>query len=156
MPGTPEQEPDRLELEKRTTADYYAAVPTDPNGLFGQSIKLAFPTLDDFIKYYFDRPLETDCLFSDDNEPEQTATYFNRGDLGIGREMHCIYRACTAELACYVKNLAEIDPIDNKPIFGDKELAEGVVMGNHPPFATVAMVERGLIVEDWLQAPECR
>ncbi len=37
----------------------------------------------------------------DDPSP---AIYFNKGDLGIGREMHCSYNACTQETACYVRN----------------------------------------------------
>ncbi len=72
--------------------------------------------------------------------PETVATYFNKGDLGIGREMHCIDNACTREIACYVGNYAGKDNA-GKVIFDDKTKAKAAYDA-HAPFATVAMVER--------------
>ncbi|AKF86688.1 hypothetical protein MFUL124B02_31310 [Myxococcus fulvus 124B02] len=71
-----------------------------------------------------------------------TATYFNDGDLGIGREMHC--RAFTTPqaqqgVACYVSNYAE--QLNGVPVFGGSSataLADAVSRTNE--FATVAMV----------------
>ena len=36
-------------------------------------------------------------------------TYYNKGDLGIGREMLCINNGCNLELACYVMNFGKRD-----------------------------------------------
>ncbi|RKH44935.1 hypothetical protein [Corallococcus llansteffanensis] len=71
---------------------------------------------------------------------EDTATYFNEGDLGIGREMHCKPINSGRGTACYVKNYAARDA-NNKPIFGgdsNAALADAVARTN--AFATVAMV----------------
>lgn len=79
---------------------------------------------------------------------EVTATYYNRGDLGIGREMHCVDHSrdgssgeLSGEVACYVRNFAAGD--DNSEFtFGlSTDIAFQNVAGNHP-FATVAMVFR--------------
>jgi hypothetical protein len=63
---------------------------------------------------------------------ETVATYYNRGDLGIGREMHCIQQASTQDIACYVKNFGQF----GAPPSWSATAFEG------SPFATVAMVER--------------
>jgi|GEM_PF-1539198 len=69
-----------------------------------------------------------------------TATYYNDGDLGLGREMHCKPFAVPPSqvgLACYVKNYGVLD---GAPIFGGSSasaLQDAVARTNS--FATVAM-----------------
>jgi hypothetical protein len=149
FPTTPEAEEARLLLQKVTIASYYRAIGTSPLGM-GRSIAARFPTLNDFIKHYFVREFEQCDRDPDDeskrDEREQVAKYFNKGDLGIGREMHCIYRGCTAELACYVRNFAGVDPNDDKPTFDDMAGAEDALLAGRA-FAIVAMVERGKMAE---------
>lgn len=71
---------------------------------------------------------------------EDTATYFNDGDLGIGREMHCKPINSGRGTACYVKNYAARDA-NNKPIFGgDSNVALADAVAHTNAFATVAMV----------------
>ena len=74
---------------------------------------------------------------------EVEATYYNKGDLGIGRGMHCrrFSIASGSGLACYVKNYA-----DSKfnPNFGNDEsgdLAAAIKKTDSNHFATVAMVQ---------------
>src|SRR5262249_27031901 len=93
--------PEQKNRQLHAARHYYWFVRTSPDGR-GPSIARALPTLDAFVKRYFG-PFERNHPF---NLPEQVATYFNKGDLGIGREMHCILRAYAGELACYVKNFA--------------------------------------------------
>ena len=117
------------------TSRYCQSVGTDPQGS-GKSITSAFPTLESFKRRYFEAAAScTNSL----QGPEYTATYFNQGDLGLGREMHCVRNECTGETACYVKNYGNPD---GTPIFDDVDKAAAAVQA-HKPFATVAMVERG-------------
>lgn len=94
------------------TLEYYATID-------------APPTLADF---------RTRFGFDATSEP---ATFYNAGDLGIGREMHCRAQA-GGGLACFVSNYGEFG--------GDRETAlaatiEGVLAGGSSgAFATVAMV----------------
>jgi hypothetical protein len=90
------------------TLEYYAAIG-------------APPTLDGFIARYG---------FPGD---EVVARYYNAGDLGIGREMHCRAAETPAGgLACYVRNFG---------IFGgDRDEAIALTVAGGPPLATVAMV----------------
>ena len=71
---------------------------------------------------------------------EKVAYYYNRGDLGIGREMHCIDNLdSTQEIACYVKNFAAGD--DNSEFtFGESSDIAFTNLHNGHAFATVAMV----------------
>ena len=74
---------------------------------------------------------------------EIEATYYNRGDLGIGRNMHCRRFAIAAGsgLACYVKNFAD-DKFN--PTFGGDEsgyLTAAIQKNPDAHFATVAMVQ---------------
>ena len=140
---------------------YYQSVgtsPLGPGGFFARgdgnpSIATRLPTLDAFKRRYFDASLLNLCPGS---EPEQVATYFNKGDLGIGREMHCIYRGCSRELACYVRNFGAvgIDVQTGKPVgipfFDDIDKAAQAQQHNLP-FATVAMVERTSLVDRGLR-----
>jgi hypothetical protein len=73
---------------------------------------------------------------------EHVANYYNRGDLGIGREMHCVDNlGSTGEAACYVRNFAA-GTDGTEFIFGmSQNIAFANMDANHP-FATVAMVYR--------------
>lgn len=63
---------------------------------------------------------------------ETVARYYNRGDLGIGREMHCRAVAAPAGgLACYVRNFGT---------FGGTVADALTAVESGQPFATVAMV----------------
>jgi hypothetical protein len=75
--------------------------------------------------------------FTDGTAKPISATYYNRGDLGIGRGMHCGSKNGT--VACYVSNFAPRDAANNV-IFGDQanSLALATTAGS-TPFATVAM-----------------
>ncbi len=133
------------------TSKYYDHVLIDPDGT-GEFIHSKLGSLTDFKNRYF-APLSGNCSAgnlegrSRQDEPTQVATYFNKGDLGIGREMHCPNRGCAGELVCYVRNFAKTEAVcrptepdcSEEPVFDDKDGAQGA--SNHA-FATVAMVER--------------
>ncbi|MCY1034263.1 hypothetical protein OV207_22600 [Corallococcus sp. BB11-1] len=74
--------------------------------------------------------------------PDLTATYYNDGDLGLGREMHCRYFTTPSGetgAACYVKNYAARD--NGKVVFGgDSNVALQDAVARTNSFATVAMV----------------
>jgi hypothetical protein len=125
--------------QRQATMDYYQQVKTGPRG-GGASILAALGTLQKFRQRYF-APFQCNDIV-----PEAVTTYYNKGDLGIGREMHCINNGCTGELACYVRNFGTLDPLtqEGKAFFGDKAEAQMAVQSGKP-FATVAMVERQLI-----------
>lgn len=64
---------------------------------------------------------------------ETSAVYYNAGDLGIGREMHCRSTQVPAGgLACYVGNYGTFG--------GDRDEALTLMLAGDAPFATVAMV----------------
>lgn len=66
---------------------------------------------------------------------EVVARYYNRGDLGIGREMHCRENpGGTYTLSCYVSNYGHVD--DG---FDDAESALADAISGTNKFATVAM-----------------
>jgi hypothetical protein len=116
------------------TQNYYRQVRTDPMGN-GLSIEEEIPTLNAFKARYFGE-IPSSCELS---VPEVVAKYFNHGDLGLGREMHCMQNSCSKETACYVANFGARD---GTPRFND--FAESFeAMKANKPFATVAMVERG-------------
>ncbi len=86
------------------------------------------------------------------NPTEASAVYYNAGDLGIGREMHCL--SDSARKACYVTNYADRVPPGNDPtkrIFAGSQanindaLANAVKgfqgVAGSDPIATVAMIE---------------
>lgn len=62
------------------------------------------------------------------NDPD--TVYYNEGDLGIGREMHCRPQA-GGGLACYVRNFGEFG--------GDRDEAIALTLAGGIPLATVAM-----------------
>jgi hypothetical protein len=64
---------------------------------------------------------------------ETSASYYNHGDLGIGREMHCRATETPAGgLACYVRNYGTFG--------GTFDDAIAAMLAAGPPLATVAMV----------------
>jgi hypothetical protein len=70
---------------------------------------------------------------------EVTATYFNDGDLGLGREMHC--RALGAGVACYVTNYSGTA---GQAVFnGNVTTILNDAINHQNSFATVAMVYSG-------------
>jgi hypothetical protein len=73
---------------------------------------------------------------------EAKAYYYNRGDLGIGREMHCVDRmAIDGQIACYVKNFFGGDGSTEFGFGMSSNIAfDNMDAGN--AFATVAMVYR--------------
>jgi hypothetical protein len=78
---------------------------------------------------------------------EHVAHYYNSGDLGIGREMHCTSDVKDdpadppAYIACYVTNFAAGDD-GTEFTFGLSPSVAFTNMLNNHPFATVAMVFR--------------
>jgi hypothetical protein len=122
--------------QENETKRYYANIGTEPpyDIRHSPSVFTTIKTLADFQKRYFTTP----------GQVEYVAKYYNRGDLGIGREMHCVFGP---ESACYVTNYAPRDAND-RVIFGDREgslaaLTLGKEKAKKQAFATVAMVERG-------------
>lgn len=71
-----------------------------------------------------------------------SATYYNDGDLGVGREMHC--KLYGLALACYVANYSatpEVNHFDDDPVAALAQATSGALSGVHKgAFATVAMV----------------
>jgi hypothetical protein len=78
------------------------------------------------------------------NSGETITRYYNRGDLGIGREMHC--RKDLGQIACYVTNYSagrpNVDGVLNEFTFGFSPQIAFSNMEAGTPFATVAMVYR--------------
>lgn len=119
------------ENARRADSDlYYDAIKIGSNGT-GQKAPDAIGTLAKFRSFYeFD-------------QHEYVARYYNRGDLGIGREMHCSdgIVATSGYVACYVTNFAAGDD-NTEYTFGlSKSIAFDNMANNHP-FATVAMAFR--------------
>ena len=121
--------------EDDTVNHYYPSIKLGIDGVGGASATdpvNGIPTLSQFITHYG---------FAG---KEKVARYYNRGDLGIGREMHCVNNTQSpgfGEVACYVKNFAAGD--DNTEFtFGlSSSIAFANMDANHY-FATVAMVFR--------------
>jgi hypothetical protein len=75
---------------------------------------------------------------------EVTATYFNDGDLGLGREMHC-KATSGGGVACYVTNYdGNHDPNQTSPVFNlDPTTVLADATQHVHGFATVAMIYTG-------------
>ena len=131
--GSPNYLDKKMPLGPEDTRRYYQSVGSGSDGR-GPSIASSVPTLAAFKRRYFDN-----AALCPASTPESTATYFNLGDLGLGREMHCVKNECTGETACYVKNYGNPD---GTPVFNRVDKAFAAVQAKRP-FATVAMVERG-------------
>jgi hypothetical protein len=104
------------------TLAYYASIGAGPGGPLG--------SLSAFQSYFhFGTPGDV------------SAVYYNNGDLGLGRSMHC--RTSGTATACYVSNFADHNAAGN-PIFGgtpaqqQDAIAQAGAATN--PVATVAMV----------------
>lgn len=74
---------------------------------------------------------------------EASAIYYNDGDLGIGREMHCrsfdlIVPSSERGRACYVSNYGVVNGVPN--FGGDPQAALNDAVAHRNAFATVAMV----------------
>lgn len=69
---------------------------------------------------------------------EVTATYYNDGDLGIGREMHCKAINSNTGVACYVTNYSGTDNV--AAFDGDPTVILNDAIAHQHAFATVAMV----------------
>jgi hypothetical protein len=116
-------------LRQQDTAGYYASIGTASNGT-GSSISSALNTLAKFRSFY---------QFAGE---EEVTYYYNRGDLGLGREMHCTDRWGTdGQIACYVTNYAAGDDGTEFTFGLSPEIAfDNMAAGND--VATVAMVYR--------------
>jgi hypothetical protein len=113
------------------TKNYYLSprTGTASNGS-GSTIWSALPTLTAFRNLYFGWGSEV------------RARYYNRGDLGLGRDMHCVDRsAFDGQIACYVTNFAA-GPDGTEFTFGLSENIAFQNMNQGHLVATVAMVYR--------------
>jgi hypothetical protein len=117
-------------LREADTDLYYQTVRIGADGVSGGTIKGALDTLDKFRNNYFTGV--TDVV----------TRYYNRGDLGLGREMHCAETTSPyLQIACYVVNYAAGDD-GSEFTFG---LSPSIAFSNLQAgndFATVAMVFR--------------
>jgi hypothetical protein len=129
------------------TDNYYNSIFIDPEGDGGwnpdgsavQTIATGLNTLQKFKDKYF-----TGWAGG-----ETRATYYNRGDLGLGRDMHCVDRTSNTldgQIACYVTNYVAAPKSANGKFselsFG---LSPNIAFENfaaNKPVATVAMVFR--------------
>lgn len=131
------------------TDTYYASVRIAPDGTSNpeSTIATALNTLPAFHARYFDS-LASCNMNGSLVVHDPPAVYFNKGDLGIGRRMHCSYNPCTLETACYVENFGGLDGQGNAiPVFGDDPAPSRKALNANKPFATVAMVSRGQMGE---------
>lgn len=118
--------------EARTdTKAYYNTVRVGADGVSGGTITTDLPNLDAFKRRYF--ATSTGTVLDG-----VVTRYFNKGDLGIGREMHCLRKS--SEIACYVKNYSS--SLGAAPFFGGPASNAFTNMANNRHFATVAMVAR--------------
>ncbi len=124
----------------KETKTYYQSVFVDVLGQNPkQTIWNSLPTLRHFRERFF----RTDGFFFGDTV-SGSAVFFNKGDLGIGREMHCHHNFRSQETACFVKNFSHPDgslQLTFNPSF-DKDVSKRAIDAKRP-FATVAMVSRG-------------
>jgi len=122
-------------LRQSDTQAYYTTVRVGSNGVSGGTIASDLSTLSAFKTFY------------GFGASDYVARYYNRGDLGIGREMHCVDRTALADkqIACYVKNFAAGE---GEFTFGQSANVAFKNMNANTPFATVAMVYRRLKAAD--------
>jgi hypothetical protein len=116
------------------TKKYYDTIGTAFNGT-GPSISAALPNLQAFRNRY-----------GFGGSAEQVTYYYNRGDLGLGREMHCVDNLVTSnrEIACYVVNFAAGTDA-TQFVFGQSPQTAFTNMNANHSFATVAMVYRDAV-----------
>jgi hypothetical protein len=140
-------------LRLRVVDDSERALPWDPSAPDDSVIAVVNPadvpaswtylmekapgSIAETLEYYaaIDAPTTLDAFMTRYGFPggETNAVYYNAGDLGIGREMHCRATQTPAGgLACYVRNFG---------IFGgDESEALALTVAGGIPLATVAMV----------------
>lgn len=127
------QDPNEL-LNPGTSQAYYDRVQISVTGK-GANITTGLSTLAAFRNAYG----------FESGDGHFTAKYYNRGDLGIGREMHC-RKTTLGAIACYVTNYsagpANVDGQLNEFTFGFSPQIAFSNMEAGKPFATVAMVYR--------------
>jgi len=115
------------------TRKYYMQVHVGFDGVTGGTIASDLGTLSAFQTHYGFGPGDVSSF------------YYNRGDLGIGREMHCVDHSSKIfdmQIACYVKNFAAGDDGSEFTFGLSSNIAfKNLEAGN--AFATVAMVFRG-------------
>jgi hypothetical protein len=126
----PRYDDDQEASRRKETDTYYATVRIGADGKSGGTIASSLNTLDQFINQYQFVAREVNTF------------YYNRGDLGIGREMHCVDRvSLDGQVACYVKNFAAGDDGSEFTFGLSSNIAfQNMKQGN--AFATVAMVFR--------------
>ena len=114
------------------TLDYYGSIGIEPDGsgvgLGGDFSALI--TLTKFRDHYFG------------SGSVEGAVYYNRGDLGLGRDMHCVDRfAIDGQIACYVTNYAAGDDGSEFTFGLSPDIAFRNIVAKNA-VATVAMVYR--------------
>jgi hypothetical protein len=118
---------------------YYTTVGVSPTGSTSPgTIASALSTLTSFRSFYG---------FGGN---EVITRYYNRGDLGIGREMHCVDKLNVSgnnQIACYVTNFAAGDDGSEFTFGLSSNIAFSNMTANHS-FATVAMVYRDQMAKD--------
>ena len=115
------------ETARRQDTDYYYAnVGTSEDGT-APSIRKRFPNLAEFRR------------FQGFDAEEVVTRYYNRGDLGLGREMHCAQLAAEQQTACYVSNFASGSD-GSEFTFGFSRDIAFSNMNDNRVVATVAMV----------------
>lgn len=83
-------------------------------------------------------------------EAATSALYYNNGDLELGRDMHCVKRSNSPDLACYVTNYGDADAIDGPHPGDDSTVALLATVARDPDgvVATVAMEYRSSALTD--------
>jgi len=78
--------------------------------------------------------------------PEFAVSYYNKGDLGLGRDMHCVNRIAfpDQQIACYVTNYSSGDDFGEFTFGLSRDIAFANMDAGHV-LATVAMVYRPLV-----------
>jgi mono/diheme cytochrome c family protein len=117
------------------TSQYYNTVQVDSTGHTIGGNNGILKDLTSFKTYYFS------------SGTERIVYYYNRGDLGIGREMHCVdgLTSTGGQVACYVKNFAGGDDKSEFTFGLSSNIAFNNMTTGHA-FATVAMVYRNGVV----------
>jgi hypothetical protein len=121
------------EADRRKDTDgYYNNIGVSADGSKRDgTIASTLGTLKAFIGFYFTNGGTT-----------RTAVYYNRADLGIGREMNCNDSLVNSgQIACYVRNYAAGDDGSEFTFGGSSNVAFDNLNAGHA-FATVAMVFR--------------
>lgn len=143
-----------LTCAENETKRYYASVGTNSDGT-GPSIAEELGTLSQFTERYFGTGVPDKCRSTATHVPAEgiNAQYYNNGDLGIGRDMHCIQtddnpaEGCFRETACYVSNYGKVEGDKGVPGFDNFAASKEAFQANKP-FAVVGMVERSSMAKD--------